>query len=52
MIVLLVFIFLPALDYRSGTPQRKRKIALGFGSAVFLLWLFFTYYGLILDVRV
>jgi quinol-cytochrome oxidoreductase complex cytochrome b subunit len=52
MSVLLVFIFLPALDYRSETPQRKRKIALGFGSAVFLLWLFFTYYGLILDVRV
>jgi quinol-cytochrome oxidoreductase complex cytochrome b subunit len=52
MILLLVFIFLPALDHRSETPQGKRKIALAFGSTVFLLWLFLTYYGLILDVRV
>jgi hypothetical protein len=52
MILLLVFIFFPALDYRSETPQRKRKIALAFGSTVFLLWLFFTYYGLSIDVRV
>ncbi len=52
MILLLVFIFFPALDYRSETLQRKRKIALAFGSTVFLLWLFFTYYGLSIDVRV
>jgi quinol-cytochrome oxidoreductase complex cytochrome b subunit len=38
MIVLLVFVLFPALDYRSEISQRKRKIALTFGSAVFLLW--------------
>jgi quinol-cytochrome oxidoreductase complex cytochrome b subunit len=50
LVLLTVFVFFPFLDPQPVRSEAKAKWVLIFGIAVAALWVFFTFYGLLLDV--
>ena len=49
-VLLMIFVFLPEIDRRTVTTQARQRLALGVNIALFLLWIFFTAYGRLLDI--
>ncbi len=50
VILLMIFIFLPEIDRRAVKSQARRTLVLGVNIFLFLLWIFFTIYGRLLDI--
>ncbi len=49
-LIVVAIVLLPAIDSRSRRPQSERRLARLGGAVVLVLWLFFTYYGMVIDL--
>jgi len=50
VVLLIFFVFLPEIDRRTMRTKARRTLAFGVNITLFLLWVFFTIYGGLLDI--
>lgn len=50
LVLLLLFIFFPFVDAGLKLSVNRKRLLLGFGVAVFVGWVFFSFYGLYVDM--
>lgn len=49
-VILVIFVFLPEIDRRTARSQARRTLFWGLNISLFLLWIFFTFYGMAVDM--